>query len=177
MEARLAKYPTISDDLDIQLRYEDMRRHGQSHSVADMLAHQRPPQSDTDVEFMRSTENGRQFQDKPQIGHAYAEEALAAGINIKGKKYLSQLAEHPGDPRAWVGSKGEVAQLCEERGYSCDGKVKVKSPRREAPTKAVDVAPDILRSEVGKELSKIKDVRDVKVPDLVQQVKAKLTRT
>lgn len=166
----MAKYPIVSDNLDIQLHYEHCRRQGTSHTLAEMFAHQTPPQSDTDREFMIGTENGRQFDGKEKIGEAYKTVAERQGVSVKGKKYISQLAEFPGDPRAWVDGKGDIKRLAEERGYNVSGRVNVKAMRDVPPPEPIAVAEDIVQDEMRKEIAKVGDARELNLPDLREKI-------
>lgn len=149
----MAKFPVVSDDPAIQAHYEYCRSQGTSHLLAEMFAYAQPPRSDSDTDFMRGTENGRQFQDRPEAGNEYRRVAESHGQNTKGKRYLSSLAEFPGDPRAWVDSKADVQKVCEERGWGCTGKVNVKMRNDVAPPEHVDIADDIIRDEVATEVA------------------------
>lgn len=97
----------------------------------------RPPAVMTDSVFLEGHANGNQFENTPSLGDFYAREAKAQGVDTKGKVYLSGLASHPGDPRAWVSGRGDVRKVCEERGWHCEGAVNVKGdgPGRK-PSKA-----------------------------------------
>ncbi len=117
---------------------------GCSPQLAEMLALGRPPGCNTDREFLRGHANGSQFSGRPELGDAYASVARAGGVDPKGKVYLSGLAAFPGDPRAWVSGRGEVKSLCEERGWNCDGLVKVKSPREVPDPGPYKVADDLV---------------------------------
>lgn len=138
------RFPTISADPTIQDAYEGMRRRGESHNLAEMLALQAVPQIVTDNTFLTGHANGSQFEKRPEMGDFYRRRAEAGGQNVKGKVYLSGLAEYPGDPRAWVSGRGDVQKVCEERGYGCDGAVTVKRDRSVEPPPPVDVADDIV---------------------------------
>lgn len=139
-----------------------------------MVMNGRPPASVTDKEFMVGTENGRQFQKRPEVGNFYRRVAEREGQNIKGKKYISQLARYPGDPEAWVSGRGDVQARCDERGWGCDGSVKVKAKEAEEAAKPVDVAPDILEREVLK-AKEGKTMTKRQAEDLTHAVKEKLT--
>jgi hypothetical protein len=110
-------------------RYLAMRRSGQSHNIALMLAAQQPPMSNTDREFLEGHCNGNQFAGSlaaRAAGDYYRRVAAAAGQGSAaggGNVYLSGLAAYPGDPRAWVSSRGDVKRLLEERGWSARGSV------------------------------------------------------
>ena len=67
---------------------------------------------------------------------AYAR-ARAAGIDPNGKIYMTGLSDDRGyeDPDAWVPHydfRSRVAQVCHDRGHSCDGTVNVKPPELES---------------------------------------------
>ncbi len=102
---------------------------GGAERLAAMFAAGAPPMSNTDREFMEGRCNGNQFEKNPQIGDKLAQDAKAAGVSTKGKVYLSGLAAYPGDPRAWVGGRGDVQALCEERNWTASGSVTVKGDR------------------------------------------------
>ena len=140
-------FPTVSDDPDVQATYLAMRRRGESHNLAEMLALQAVPHLVTDSAFLAGHANGSQFEKTPYLGDAYRRRALASGQDVKGKVYLSGLAEYPGDPRAWVSGRGDVQKLCEERGWGCRGSVNVKRDASAEPGPAVDVADDILERQ------------------------------
>lgn len=135
----------VSDDPEIQAAYEQMREAGESHMIADLLAHRKTPASRTDREFTLGHCNGNQFAGNPVAGNYYNRVAKEAGVSTTGKQYLGQLAKYPGDPRAWVSSRGDVAKICKENGWGCTGLVETKVVESEgAPD--IDVADDILET-------------------------------
>jgi hypothetical protein len=169
-------YCRISDDESIQRHYEEARRNGTSHSLAEMFALGAAPTVQTDATFMRGTANGRQFQGNAEkFGDAYAKIARKRGQNVTGKKYLSGLARFPGDPEAWVDGRGDVQRVLEKRGWESEGSVNVKSRCPEAPRPTIDVADDILNEEVQRIVESspepIKDRRELK-----EQVRQKRKR-
>lgn len=145
-EGKLQKWPVISRNDEQQALYVALRMDGMSHPLAEMLALQSPPMSNTDREFLE----GRggcydQFKGQQEVGDYYSRLARGAGVDTTGKVYLSGLAAYPGDPRAWVSGRGDVKKVCEERGWSCDGSVKVKGEVRVDTWGKYEVAPDIVR--------------------------------
>lgn len=126
---------------------------GCSVRLAEMLALQSPPMSNTDREFMEGRCNGNQFEKHPLLGDFYKQEAARAGVNTTGKTYLSGLASYPGDPRAWVSGRGDAQKVCEERGWGCDGSVKVKATRFAESGGRYQVAEDIVQERVEEMLS------------------------
>jgi len=129
-------------DPDQYALYVAMRLDGVSHLMAEMLALQSPPMSNTDREFLEG-QGGcyDQFQGNEFLGNYYGGMAKKAGVDTAGKVYLSGLAAFPGDPRAWVAGRGDAQRVCEDRGWSCDGSVKVRGeiqPRAEGKYQVAD---------------------------------------
>ncbi len=93
-----------------------------------MLASGKPPRAVTDDTFRanQGNANGGQFADDPHVGDFYKSVAAKAGVSTTGKTYLGGLAEYPGDPEAWVDSRGDVKRVCEKRGWGCEGAVTTK---------------------------------------------------
>jgi hypothetical protein len=174
-----ARWPVISADLTAQAEYEAMRTAGESHKIAELLAmgpRGHLPTLVTDATFLESRCNGNQFDGQEEMGDLYKAEATAAGVDTTGKVYLSSLADYPGDPRAWVSGRGDVQKVCEERGYGCNGAVKVKRPQAEPPAD-VPVASDIVDAKVAEIIETQVpegDRKRVDVQDLREQVTDRL---
>lgn len=139
-----------------EVYYCAMRLDGSSHKWAEMLALQSPPMSNTDREFLEGT--GEQFSKTPGMGDFYKRVAERHGQNTKGKTYISGLARFPGDPEAWVTGRGDVKRVCEQRGWDCDGSVKVKGvkpdtsgPYRVADDLVADRASDLLAAGAARD--------------------------
>lgn len=162
----------ISNNPEIQAFYEKCRAEGTSHKLAEMLAFQRPPMSNTDREFLEGT--GSQFADTPQLGDAYAEVAKAHGQSITGKVYMSGLARFPGDPKAWVTGRGDVAKVLDENGWGARGAVNRKVQKVGEPLK-VGISEDIVQEGVQDILSEMgTDAHGVDTEDLADQVRDKI---
>lgn len=140
-------WPIISRRAEVQRAYEEMRSRGVSHTLAEMLALRQPPMSNTDREFLEGHCCGNQFEKVPWLGDYYKKIAERAGVNVTGKVYKSSLAAYPGDPRAWVSSRDDVRRICEERGWGCEGAVRVPL-RRDVEPPDIAVADDILEDRV-----------------------------
>jgi hypothetical protein len=137
-----------------------------------------PPASSTDVEFMRGTENGRQFQDNPNQGDYYKRETEAAGGSARGK-YLSQLARFPGDPEAWVQSRGDVQKVCENRGWGFrdpvgDREIVKPLDKGEPPPPPIPIADKCVDREVANVLEG-QTVTKKEYKKVREQVREKLT--
>jgi hypothetical protein len=143
----------ISDDPEVQSAYEAMVAAGESHSIAELLALRTfPGIKGTDAVFMEGRKlDGSQFQGQDLVASHHLKKARDAGVNPVGKHYLGGLADHPGDPRAWVSGLGDVRRVCEERGWSCDGAVKVDAPKYAdgyVPPDRYAPADDLVEAEV-----------------------------
>lgn len=118
-----------------------------------MVVAQSPPGANTDREFLHGVCNGNQFERQPEIGNYYKRECEKRGGSVKGRKYLSQLAKFPGDPEAWISSRGDVQKVLEKRGWGSEGSVKVKARESDKePAKAIPIADKIVDRETAREL-------------------------
>lgn len=139
-------WPVISENLAVQVRYERMRDAGQTHKFAEMCALQKPfGLQGTDSSFFDSALAGQ--EDGDRFIRQYRQQAEAAGIDTAGAVYLGGLARYPGDPRAWVRSRGEIKRLCEEQNLECHGAVR-HTARDVEPSPAVDLDPALLDAEL-----------------------------
>lgn len=171
-EARTRAWPLLGNDEQSAL-YVAIRLDGGTETLAEMLAMQQPPMSNTDREFLQGTENGRQFQDNTFIGDFYKNAAREAGQDPTGKIYLSGLARYPGDPEAWVSGRGDVQRVCEQRGWGCEGSVNMPV-RKVAELSGGGIAPDIVERRVSEILETTPDAARVDVQDLREQVAEKI---
>jgi len=112
--------PTISLDEGVQLQYEAMRRDGQSHNMAEMLATRTLPGAKTDTAFMTK------FGSNAGVPQAYLDKARKAGINTNSNYYCGDVAKFPGDPAAWVSSRGDIKRICEKNNWKAEGAVEHK---------------------------------------------------
>ena len=146
-------------------------------NIREMLDSRRPPMSTTDREFLEGFCNGSQFEDQPWIGDMYRREAVAAGVDITGKRYMHSLADFPGDPTAWVSDRGDVRRVAEEKGMGCSGAVNVKA--RELASAPVDapLADDIVGDKVCEILGGLPEAErpHVDTADLAEQVREALS--
>ena len=138
----------ITDDFGIQMRYWQMRRDGQSHRMAEMLATRKFPGLKTDSIFNEGRCNGNQFERIPQEGDYLRGIAEEAGVNTTGKVYLRGLADYPGDPTAWISDRGDVLRVAREKGYKVDGYVNYQPPEAEPMADVDGVAPELIEDEV-----------------------------
>lgn len=146
-EGRRRDYPVVSRNFVRQGWYVAMRVDGTPHKLAEMFALQRPPSAMTDREFLEGHVNGNQFEGQPWMGDRYRKEAEVAGVDPKGKIYVSGLAAFPGDPMAWVGGRGDVRRVCEARGLTSSGAVNY-TPGQRDPQADVLVADDLVAARM-----------------------------
>lgn len=114
------------------VHYVRMRRDGESHNMAEMLATRSfPGVKGTDSVFMEGRHlDGSQFEkDAPNVGQHHLELARKAGVNVTGKYYSGTLARFPGDPRAWISGLGDVKRIAEERNIGVAGAVNIPAPK------------------------------------------------
>ena len=144
-----------SASLDVQEHYIRMVQSGQTERFAAMCAlRQAPGTRGTDRALMQGRYAGEWMgQMHSPMAKRMVREARAAGINISGKFYMGGLADSRGhrDPAAWIDSVADIKKVAEERRLHVQGIVDY-TPPEQAPRKSVDLAPDVLREQVRKEL-------------------------
>ena len=128
----------------------------------------------TDVEFLKDSENGRQFQGIEYQGDIYKKNCEKHGGSTTGKKYLHQLAKFPGDPKAWISSRGDVERVAKERGLGVEGLVDVPTPEVEPP-EPVAVAKDILEREMNRQLACTRGFPEKKKAELKEAIIDKIS--
>ena len=133
---RLTGIPILEDphgpNGHIQAAYENLRAHGQSHSMAEMLAYRQAPGAQTDREFMMGHPSLEQQigddNDRHYINQVTSNYRAATGHDPNpGHLYVQTLAQYPGDPRAFVADRGEVKRRAEELNVNVSGMVNHKA--------------------------------------------------
>lgn len=167
-------WPVISDDHNIQADYEAMRAQGQSHLLAEMLALRSPPMSNTDRELLAGA------VDKPLgpswIDASYRQHAAQAGVSTTGKIYVSGLARYPGDPRAWIGSRGEIKDICQAEGWGARGSVDIAPAERKEVPVCGPLADDIVDNAVADIIDSHPEPKGVDVTECREAVRQQLSR-
>lgn len=149
----------VSDDFEQQARYWRMRRDGQSHKMAEMLACRAfPGLNGTDKAFNRGRHNGKQFERCPALGNYFKSIADRAGVSVTGRHYCYGLGRFPGDPRAWVQDTSDVLRIARERKLNVEGIVNYQAEPVE-PSPDVSLAPDIWHRETQAILQEDPDMR------------------
>ena len=149
------KWPVVSDNQWVQVFYEDMREAGQSHVMADMLAHQRAPGCETDSTLFAGTKTlAEQFKHDPHHLDLLIKKAKARGISVNATdQYEPCLASEPLDPSALIphsGGRSHVKKLCEAKGIDCNGRIKVKGNRLDKEPEMCKLAPNLVEESVNK---------------------------
>jgi hypothetical protein len=140
---------------DVRAHYARMVAAGQSPRFAAMCALQQPPGTKgTDRSLMQGRLNGEFFdQMHAPLAKRMLREARAAGIPVSGKFYMGGLADKRGhlDPAAWIDSVADIKKVAQARDLHVQGIVDYTPPEK-PPKRSVDIAPDILREHVRKEM-------------------------
>ena len=114
------KYPKVSDNPEIQSLYEEIRRGGESHKLAEMLALRQVPNLQTDTRRLAGTKD---------TGHGHA--------------FYSHQMQRP------ISSKSDVRRWCEETGGGCeDLGIEPRPPEEDPWSKPYRVADSIVEREV-----------------------------
>lgn len=125
---------------------------GQSHSIAEMCALRSPPRCMTDSVFF--SDQGtlqKQFGKRERELNYITKKAIESGYKPNcNDVYNPALAKFPGDPKAFIpatGGRGHVQAVCNERGWSCDGAVKVsgRAPETDPHTPKHKLHPSIVQ--------------------------------
>lgn len=160
---------------EIRWHYMRMIADGQTPRFAEMAALQQPPGTKgTDRTFMEGRLDGSWLNQmpKPQADRM-VRQARAAGINTSGRFYMGGLADKRGhmDPEAWVDSTADIKRVAQKRDLTVSGIIEYTPPEKPNLKKSIDVAPDILRDHVRKELAANPGMRKL---DAVERVKDRI---
>ena len=142
------------------LLYVRLRREGNGHRFAEMIACQQGPGLKTDVAFFQGQPAlAEQFGSAKQLKR-YIDVARKNGYNPGSRDvYQPGLARFPGDPEAFVpptGGRGYVKRLCEKRGWACEGSVNVpyREPLEDPQKQDKPLAEDLIRHRMKVEMKK-----------------------
>ncbi len=144
------EFPIVSNNINVQAFYVHVRRNGESHSIAEMLAFQKAPaMQNSDQMFLRGKHQDHGLDKNDRFAESYIRRAHAGGVNPHGKVYMSNLADKrgPGDPEAWVSGVDDVKRVCVERGHGCEA---LGIPLQErAPDTGPALADDIVQEAMA----------------------------
>jgi hypothetical protein len=146
-------YPLVSSNPETQAYYEWLRKKGNSHKLADMLAFGKAPKARTDREFFAGIGTlEKQFDHDGKMHEGVVKLAMKHGYKPNNNDvYLSSLARFVGDPEAFVspsGGRGQIQDTCEKRGWECHGTVNTKYREPEEAPKKKAMGNDILARKV-----------------------------
>ncbi len=141
-------------------------------NLGEMVATGKTPRGVTNDSFLGTRGTlAKQFEGDPDVFRQVVGNAQAAGYTPSSNDvYLSQLADYPGDPKAFVsrsrGGRGRVAEILEEKGVpDLSGSVKARG-RQDAPPPAVKLGTDLVESNVDKMIKKNPELKRVDRRDL-----------
>lgn len=139
---------TVARDFSVQVRYWRMRLEGESHSMAEMLATRTFPGVKTDAIFNEGKFSGQSTGECDARGTWLRAQAEAAGVSTTGKWYCSGLADFPGDPTAWVDSRGDVLRIAEAKNMTVRGYVEHKAHETD-PGEDLAIDDGLIEDEVA----------------------------
>jgi hypothetical protein len=154
-----------------QKAYDNVCAINDSFRLAEILHDGKAPHGISDCTFMHGASS--QFSGRQREGNYYRHVAESLGGQTTGKKYLSGLAAFPGDPEAWVDSRGDVQRVLEKRGWGSEGTINTKAREVEAAPKP-DIAPDLLNKYTQQVAETLPDPDRIDMNDLREQVKERL---
>lgn len=148
-------YDIARSSSEVQRHYLQMVADGHGERWAEMCALQAPPGArGTDRALMQGRYAGEWMNGMPPAMAArMVKEAQKAGINVSGKFYMGGLADKRAhlDPAAWIDSVADIKKVAQLRDLHVSGIVE-HTPPEKPPQKSKDIAPDILREHVRKEM-------------------------
>ena len=96
-------YEQVSDHPGVQAAYEAMRRDGQSHRMAEMLALRQCPSLRTNATILAAESNRAPHYDLEEDNlHSRAIVKTANRLGVHPRQYQPTYADFPGDPKAYL---------------------------------------------------------------------------
>lgn len=124
------------------------RSNGCNHNLAACFAKRSFPGVKTDAVFNEGKFSGQSTGECSARGVWLRTQAEACGVSTTGKWYCSGLASFPGDPTAWVDSRGDMLRIAEAKNMNMHGYVEHKAHQVD-PGDDIDIADDIIEDEVA----------------------------
>ena len=158
----------VSDNPAIQRRYEQLRKRGLSHNMAEILAFKQAPGTRyTEKAFL---EGLKMNMDDP-VDRLVVETAQKAGVNTHGKVYVSGLADQrgPADPAAWVSTASDVISVAKRRQRQVDGALRYDPGPVQPVEPKRTIAPDLMKQLV-KQYRKQPKYRKMKLSHLKREI-------
>jgi hypothetical protein len=138
---------------------------GDAERMADILRSRKcPGVAGTDTAFMEGFLTGHDDGLVGESAQPFRElYRQKTGSYPTGKRYMSQLARSPGDPRAWVDSLHDVKRICQEDNLSwvyADRLLhEAREPEQAPEEKPYAVAPDLIEKRVKRAVSENPDLK------------------
>jgi len=165
MSTATETYPIISDDPAVQAVYEHCREEGESHNMSKICALRQPPGSCTNRELFAGVGTlADQFD-----GDEKTLDYLCKVSESEGRRpnpndfYQPGLADHPGDPKAFIQREdgmGQIKKIAQQSGSGCRGLVNVApGPSRLEPLPGPPLAPDIIKRGVDEMIRENPELR------------------
>lgn len=172
----LSGEPSILNVPILRVWYFMLRLNGQGHKFAAMLVLQRSPRIMTDSVFFEGQGDlAKQLQTETHL-NLIVGNAKKHGYNPNRHDiYNPNLARFPGDPEAFVpatGGRGYIKQLCEKRGWACEGAVNV-SARQDDPGPDKQLGDNIAIEAAMDMAKRNPELRRVDKRDLVAEARLK----
>lgn len=151
--------------------YHHLIAKGVAPKLAEMLSSGVAPAAKDDTQFARGNRTPYGLPDNP------ASRKVAAMLRARGADpsgvYLTALANRTADPKAVVHGRDDIKKVCKERGWGCEGTVKVSQIKENLdPGPGVGVAPDLIEKRLKKEAEL--DPGCVSTPKKAQETRRKI---
>lgn len=173
---KASEFPTISLDSVIQAEYVAMRRAGESHNMAELLALQLPPAERTNRGFLAGRVGTHGFDSAEESGRMIAAaRRIDPTFNPNGKVYISQLCREgmTGDPQAWVSDTSDVRRVAEKDNLRIPH-LGIDFARHDAPpVKSVGLRPGIVNRLIDQYKANDPSLASKPRQELVEMVKEK----
>jgi len=156
--------------------YFRLRRLGQTHRFAEMVACQSGPVLNTDSTFFHGMPMlGDQFVDERQKTAILRKACQRGYVPSAGDVYQSGLARFQGDPEAFVGpsqGRGYIRRLCEKRGWACEGAVNTpyREPLVDPLESEIPLAEDLIQSNARMAVQKNPELAGLSRQELRGQI-------
>jgi hypothetical protein len=143
---------------EVQAHYRHMIEDGQTERFAIMCAlRQAPGTKGSDRAFQEGRLDQNHMQKLPKRQQEWMlRECRAAGIQTKGRIYMSGLADKRGhlDQEAWVSDTSDVLRVAKKRRLEVRGVVNYTPPEGVAPPKRVPLNPKLVSRLAKAEMAK-----------------------
>lgn len=159
-----------------RMRYRESMAAGYGQKWAIMVACRQPPGvRGLDSTLMEGRYHGGHFDELPKKQAQWMfDECRRAGIQTKGRQYISGLADKRGhlDPDAWVDSNADILRVAKKRRLEVRGTVNYTPPEGAEPPKRVPLNPKLVSRLAKQEMAKDPGLKKA---DAIERVKDRHT--